>query len=112
MSRSAPKLLSQLQDLAPRAIQGSLVEAMLRCGTPSCGCHQDPRRRHGPHLYLKFRDVNGRATSLYIPRSHQAQVRAAVAAWRRMWVSMVELSHHNRRALSKRLRRRERQVRG
>jgi hypothetical protein len=86
-----------------------LVEVRLRCGTPSCGCHQDPSRRHGPHLYLKFRDANRRATSLYIPRSHEQEVREAVAAWSRMWEVMLELSHHHRQALAKRLRSRERE---
>ena len=24
---------------------------MLRCGKPSCACHRDERRRHGPYTY-------------------------------------------------------------
>lgn len=80
----------------------------LTCGTRSCGCHQDPSRRHGPHLYLKCRDANQRSTSLYIPRSHEREVREAVAAWSGMWEIMLELGHHNRQALSKRLRGRPR----
>ena len=108
MSRSTSKLLRRLQDLGQHALQGSLVEVRLTCGTRSCGCHQDPSRRHGPHLYLKCRDANQRSTSLYIPRSHEPEVRQAVAAWSRMWEIMLELGHHNRQALSKRLRGRPR----
>ena len=108
MPRSHSKLLRQLQDLGQRALQGSLVEVMLPCGTRSCGCHQDPSRRHGPHLYLKLRDANKRSTSLYIPRSHEREVREAVAAWSRMWTTMLEISHHNRQVLSERLRSRPR----
>jgi len=107
-SRSPTRLLRQLQALAGRAIQGTLVEVMLRCGTPSCGCHQDPRRRHGPHLYLKFRDERGKSTSLYIPRDHEREIRQAVESWSRMWQAMVELSHRNRQSLKERLRRRSR----
>ena len=106
--RPQSKLIRRLQDLAERAIQGTLVEVMLRCGTPSCGCHQDPSRRHGPHLYLKFRDANGRSTSLYSPRRRERELREAVAAWSRMWQTMLQLSHHNREALKKRLRRKPR----
>lgn len=98
----------QIQSLAAHAIQGTLVEVMLRCGTPSCGCHQDPSRRHGPHLYLKFRDEQGKSTSLYIPRDNEREIRKAVLAWSRMWQVMVELSHRNRQALKQRLRRRPR----
>jgi len=108
MDRSQAKLLRQLQDLGSRALQGNLVELMLPCGTRSCGCHQDPSRRHGPHLYLKFRDANKRSTSLYIPRSHEREVRKAVAAWSRMREAMVELGNHNRQSLSERLRGRPR----
>jgi hypothetical protein len=30
-------------------LPGSLVERTTRCGTPSCRCHTDPSRRHGPY---------------------------------------------------------------
>lgn len=103
-----PPRSSQIQPLAESAIQGTLVELMLRCGTLTCGCHQDPARRHGPHLYLKFRDENGRSTSLYVPRENEREIRAAVQAWSRLWGTIVRLSHGNRRAFKQRLRRRRR----
>jgi len=96
----------QIQTLAGRAIQGTLVEVMLRCGTPSCGCHQDPNRRHGPNLYLKYRNEKGKSTSLYIPWDNEREIREAVSAWSQMWQTMVELSHRNRKELKERLQRR------
>jgi hypothetical protein len=30
-------------------LPGSLVERTTRCGTPTCRCHTDPDRRHGPY---------------------------------------------------------------
>ena len=102
------KLLPRLQALGEDAIQGSLVEVRLTCGTPTCGCHQDPDRRHGPHLYLRYRDGKGRSRSLYVPRSHEGEVREAVEAWGRMREAMLELSQSNREALRERLRRRSR----
>ena len=30
-------------------LPGSLVERTTRCSTPSCRCHSDPDRRHGPY---------------------------------------------------------------
>lgn len=98
----------RLQTLSRQAIQGTLVEVMLRCGKASCSCHKDPNRRHGPHLYLKYRNQSGRSTGMYIPRSHEREVRKAVEAWSSMWELMVELSHKNRRALRQRLGRRQR----
>lgn len=104
----ARNLLQRLQVLGERAIQGTLVEVRLRCGKASCSCQKDPSRRHGPHLYLKFRNEKGSSTGLYIPRSHEREVRQAVEAWSRMWEAMLQLSQQNRKALSRQLRRRRR----
>jgi len=106
MARSRTQLLRRIQALGQRAVQGTLVEVMLRCGTPSCGCHRDPARRHGPHLYLKFKNAEGRSTGLYIPRAHEREARRAVEAWAGMWETMLLLGQRNRADLAKRLRRR------
>lgn len=37
---------------------GSVSQRWLTCGTPSCACHSDPTRRHGPY-YQWTRKVNG-----------------------------------------------------
>ena len=84
---------------------GTLVEVFLPWGTASCGGHRDPARRHGPHLYLKFRDPEGRATGLYVPRAHAAEVRRAAAAWKALWETSVAVGGLNRQALRQRLRR-------
>ena len=106
--RPIAKLLHRLQALGEHAVQGNLVEVMLTCGTPTCGCHKDRSRRHGPHLYLRYRDSNGRSRSMYVPRSHQREMREAVEAWGQMWEAMLELSQNNREAFRARLRRRSR----
>ena len=100
------KNIQRLQALAENALPGTLSEVMLRCGKKTCGCSTDPNRRHGPHLYLKFRDENGRNTSLYIPRSYAPEVRRAAEAWSKLRESVAELGRQNREALSKRLRQR------
>lgn len=96
-------LLQQLPDLARVAVQGTLVEVLVRCGNKGCICHRDPDRRHGPHLYLKYRTVEGRSTGMYVPREHEAEVRAAVAAWAEMREALAELARENRDELAKRL---------
>ena len=45
---------------------------------------------------------------MYVPRSHEGEVREAVEAWGGMWETMLELSQHNREAFRERLRRRAR----
>lgn len=104
MSKS--RLLRRIETLTESAVPGTLVEVMLRCGKASCGCSTDPERRHGPHLYLKFRDENGRSTSLYIPRSYERDVRRGAEAWSKLQQAVRDLGQVNRQALSKRLRER------
>lgn len=100
------QLLRRIQTLSESAVPGTLAEVMLRCGKPSCACRNDPSRRHGPHLYLKFRDENGRYTSVYIPRSHEQEVRRGVEAWSKLREAVNELGQNNRKALANRLRKR------
>lgn len=92
-------------------MQGTLVESYVRCGTKSCGCHVDPERRHGPHLYLKFRTREGKQSAIYVPRSHEREVREAVEAWGEAWETLVSLSQGNREKLHARLRRRKKSAR-
>jgi hypothetical protein len=41
---------------------GSVTEQRLTCGKPSCACHRDPARRHGPYLYWSTK-IAGRTVS-------------------------------------------------
>ena len=100
------RLLQRLQTLGENAVPGTLTEVMLRCGKTACGCRTDPNRLHGPHLYLKFRNEEGRSTSLYIPRSHEREVRRGVEAWSKMREAVAQLGNQNRKALARKLRQR------
>ena len=109
MIRIRKTLFPKLQRLAATAVQGGLSETTRTCGHPACACHQDPARRHGPHLYLTFRAPDGRSSALYVPREHEPRVRQAVQAWAQLWETVVEISHQNREALGHSMRRRENQ---
>ena len=89
------------------AVQGGLSETTRTCGNPGCGCHRDPARRHGPHLYLTFRTRDGRSSALYVPREHEPRVRKAVQAWAQLWETIVEISHRNREEMGLSMRRRQ-----
>ena len=83
-------------------IQAGLSRTTRTCSTPGCGCHTDPRRRHGPHTYLTFRDAAGKNTSLYVAPGHVPEAREAKAAWDRFWAAAVELAVANRESLRRR----------
>ena len=49
-------------------IEGSLVKRMITCGKPSCRCHQDPEKRHGPYYQLTWKR-GGKTVSQFISES-------------------------------------------
>ena len=76
-------------------VQGGLSETTRQCGKPTCACHSDPSRRHGPHLYLTFRK-DGKSHATYIAPEHAVEVREAHAAWARFWEIGCALAGLNR----------------
>src|SRR2546427_9050493 len=79
-------------------VQGGLSESSRRCGKPTCQCHDDPTYRHGPHLYLTYRE-DGDSRSLYVPPEHAADARAAHDAWAPFWTVGCAIASFNLEAL-------------
>jgi len=65
-------LLRQLRRAGP-LIDGSLAVVHRKCGTPSCGCHQDDSRRH--RQVMLCGKVDGRSHSTHIPKELEERVR-------------------------------------
>ncbi len=76
-------------------VQGSLSEITRQCGDPSCACFQDPGRRHGPHLYLKF-NASGKTYSVYVPAEQGELIKGAHGAWVRFQGIGGQISAGNR----------------
>ena|SRR5438067_208439 len=93
-----PQLLRQLLKTTETMVQGGLSETKRRCGNPTCICHRDPKRLHGPHLYITYR-VKGQSRSLYVPPEHAASARRAQQAWALFWDIGCALAGLNREKL-------------
>jgi hypothetical protein len=91
-------------------VQGGLSETSRRCGNPNCVCQRDPKRLHGPHLYITFREKN-RSCSLYVPAEHAKVARQAQKAWAAYWNIGCALAKLNRDHLQK-LWQQEKRMRG
>jgi hypothetical protein len=79
-------------------VQGGLSETSRRCGKPTCQCARDRTYRHGPHLYLTYRD-GGTNRSLYVPPEHADVARAAHEAWAAFWTIGCAIAARNREQL-------------
>ncbi len=96
------QLLRTLVRQAETMVQAGISRTTRTCSTPSCGCHTDPSRRHGPHTYLTFRDITGKNSSAYVAPDHVAEALEAKAAWERFWAVAGELAVMNRERLRRR----------
>ena len=93
-------LIQKLLQAAQSMVQGGLSETTRPCGVSTCICHQDPARRHGPHLYLTFRK-DGKSCAMYVPPEHAAAARQAQADWARFWEIGCAISEINRTTLQR-----------
>jgi len=75
LSAKERALYSKLRQLLhePGLLRGNLVEMRRRCGKPTCGCKDDPARRHRS-LYLGL-SLDGRRRMIYIPADWEDRVR-------------------------------------
>lgn len=79
-------------------VQGGLSETSRRCGNPNCICQRDPKRLHGPHLYITYR-IDGKSCSLYVPPVHAKTARRAQQSWAAFWKIGCSLAALNREQL-------------
>lgn len=95
------KLIRKLLKHADRMIQTGFSQTRRTCGTPSCGCHRDPNRKHGPHTYVSFRTLEGKSSGMYVPPEHIAEAQQARQAWNEFWETAKVLATFNREQMKK-----------
>src|ERR1039458_4089004 len=98
MMRRQQRLVQRLLQATGNMVQGGLSETSRRCGNPNCICQRDPKRLHGPHLYITYR-VDGKSRSLYVPPEHSKTARRAQQAWAAFWKIGCSLAALNREQL-------------
>jgi hypothetical protein len=89
------RLLKEIDQLARRAIHGTLSETYRTCGNPNCRCHnQGPK--HGPHLYVSYRGENGKTTGYYVPKTLENAMRRGVDSWNQLQKQLRQLASLNK----------------
>ncbi|MBI5710835.1 MAG: hypothetical protein HZC42_11110 [Candidatus Eisenbacteria bacterium] len=112
IERRRRRLRAQLRALSEQPLmRGSVVERRRRCGRSNCACARDPRARHrGTFLTVH---LQGGTQAVHLRPDDQAAVRAAVAAYQRLWtlinaLTACELADLRRQARERRRARRRR----
>lgn len=96
------ELVERLLDQAQRMIQTGFSQIRRTCGTASCGCHRDKKRKHGPYTYVSFRTLEGRASGMYVPAAHVEEVQRGRQAWREFQKTARSLAALNRQEMKRR----------
>jgi hypothetical protein len=66
--------------LKPRPLRrGSMSERYMKCGQPTCRCHEDPEARHGPYFSVS-RVVEGQTRSRYLTGEQAELARQQIEA--------------------------------
>ena len=100
------ELLREVEQLARRALIGTVSETYRTCGTPGCRCHHGGPK-HGPHLYVSYRGSEGKTTGYYVPKSIGDDVRAGIAAWAQLQEHLRLIAQLNRERLATKTRRKK-----
>ncbi len=114
IERRRRRLRAELRVLSEQPLmRGSVVERRRRCGRSNCACARDPGARHrGTFLTVH---LQGGTQAVHVRPDDQAAVRAAVAAYRRLWtlinaLTACELADLRRQARERRRARRRRRA--
>ena len=100
------ELLHEIEQLARRALIGTVSETYRTCGTPGCRCHHGGPK-HGPHLYVSYRGSEGKTTGYYVPKRIGDDVRAGIAAWAQLQDRLRRIAQLNRERLATKTRRKK-----
>lgn len=86
-------LLSQIVELADKAIFGSLSQTFGTCGNPSCRCHHGDSK-HGPHLSIGYRG-GAKTAGYHVPIAAEDRVRTGEETWHAFQDCLRELADMN-----------------
>lgn len=85
------RLLDQLHEL-PDLMRGSLYERERKCGRAACTCATGGPRHTGLQLTV---NVGGRTRTRYVRQGERAVIEGRIAAYRRLWEIVEELTAVN-----------------
>lgn len=85
------RLLGALRQL-PNLMRGKVFERERKCGRATCTCASGGPRHPGLQLTV---NLQGRTRTRYVRQGERAAVEAKVAAYRRLWALVEELTEVN-----------------
>jgi hypothetical protein len=91
-------LRQQLQQLQ-YFCKGTVLARMMKCGQPSCGCHTDTAKRHGPYWEWTYK-AGGKTINVRLPAAVGPLYKAASLEHRRLKSLLRRMEASSRAALA------------
>jgi len=92
------QLRQQLQELR-YFCKGTLLERRMKCGQPSCLCHRDPAKRHGPYREWTYK-AHGKTVNVKLSPEAGRIYQAASQQYRQLKSLLNRLERLSRTALA------------
>lgn len=81
-------------------LKGTVLKRMMKCGQPTCACHRDPSRRHGPYFEWTYK-LQGKTVSVKLSPQAAPLYQAATKQHRQLKVVLARMERLSRTALAR-----------
>jgi hypothetical protein len=80
-------------------LKGTVSKRMMKCGQPSCACHQDAAQRHGPYFEWTYK-VKGKTVNVKLSPQTAPLYQAATKQHRKLKATLAKMERLSRTALA------------
>ncbi len=101
MDRYAQRFHILKQELAQLKYfcKGTVLRRRMKCGQPSCACHRDPSKRHGPYWEWTYK-AQGKTVNVRLSPEAAPIYKAAAQQYRKLKSILSRLERLSRTALA------------
>jgi hypothetical protein len=81
-------------------LKGTVLKRMMKCGQPTCACHRDPAKRHGPYFEWTYK-VKGKTVNVKLSPQAAPLYQAATKQHRKLKAVLARMERLSRTALAR-----------
>jgi hypothetical protein len=81
-------------------LKGTVSKRMMKCGQPTCACHRDAARRHGPYFEWTYK-LKGKTVNLKLSSQAAPIYQAATKQHRKLKTLLARMERLSRTALAR-----------
>lgn len=79
--------------------KGTVLKRHMKCGQPTCACHRDSAKRHGPYWEWTYK-LHGKTVNVKLTPEAGPLFKAAAQRYRKLQSLLVQMERLSRKALA------------